>query len=169
MRVGGDDRLEDLVGAEVRGVHTVHRERGVGVGHLVRDGLDEGVPVGDRLVARGEAATALVLGADKVVGDGLGQGGRQCDAETGAEGVVVGQAAGEIALHDDRDADRQVAPYLLGRGEQRGQVEAHPCLDVFPLVHLMSQGLEDGWHGGDEDSPAGLGQYRGDSRLTGAS
>lgn len=168
MRVGGDDRLEDLVGAEVRGVHAVHRERGVSVGHLVRDGLDEGVPVGDRLVPRGEAALALVLGADKVVRDGLGQGGRQCNAEASAECTVVGHAAGEIALHHDRDAGRKVAPYLVGRGEQRGQVKAHPCLDIPPLVHLMPQGLEDGWHGGDEDGPAGLGQHRGDGRLTGA-
>lgn len=165
MRVGGDDRLEDLVGAEVRGVHAVHRERGVGVGHPVRDGLDEGVPVGDRLVPRGEAALALVLGADEVVGDGLGQGGRQCDAEAGSEGAVVGQAAGEVALHDDGDAGRQVAPYLVGRGEQRGEVEAHPRLDIPPLVHLTPQGLEEGWHGGDEDGFAGLGQHRRDSRL----
>lgn len=168
MRVGGDDRLEDLVGAEVRGVHAVHRERGVGVDHPVRDGLDEDVPVGDRLVPCGEAALALVLGADEVVGDGPGQGGRQRDAEAGPEGAVVGQAAGEIALHDDGDAGRKVAPYLVGRSEQRGEVEAHPRLDVPPPVHLMSQGLEDGWHGGDEDGLTGLGQPRRDGRLAGS-
>lgn len=165
----GDDHAENLFGAESRGVDAMHRERGVGLHHSVRDGFDQRVPSRCRLVPRGEAASAFVFGADEVVGDGLGQPGRQSDAEPGAQSVVAGQAPGEVAFHDDRDAVFEVTLDLVGCGEQCGEVQAHPRIDVGPLVHLVSEGLVQGRHGGDEDGFAGGGEHRCDGRLAGAS
>lgn len=81
---------------------------------------------------------------------------------------MVGETPGEIAFDDDRDAGVEVALNLLGRGEQRGEVEAHPRLDVRQLVHRVSEGLVEGRDGGDEDSLSGNGEHRRESGLTGA-
>lgn len=104
LRVGGQDRLEDLVGVQARGVHAVHRELGIGVGNPVGSALDEGVPAGDRLGPLSEPTSALVFVAHQLVGHGLRQVGRQTDPETGTESAVGGEAASEVALHDDRGA-----------------------------------------------------------------
>jgi hypothetical protein len=103
-----------------------------------------------------------------VVGDGLRQGGRQRDAKAGAEGLVVGQAAGEVALYDYGGAGRQVVPYLVGCCEQSGEVEAHPCVDIRPSVYFVPQRLVHGWHGCDKNGLACLGQQRRDGRLSGS-
>lgn len=168
LRVGGQDRLEDLVGVQPRGVHAVHRELGVGVGNPVGSAFDEGVPPGFGLGPISEPTPALVFAACQLVGHRLGQVGRQPDAETGTESAVVGQAASEVALHDDGGALGQVAPYLIGRGEQRGQVEAHPGLGIAPQVHLASQRLVDERHGRDQNGSTGRCQQRSDGRLAGA-
>ncbi len=71
-----------------------------------------------------------------------------------------GEAPGEVALDDDRDAGVEMVLDLLGRGEQSGKVEAHPCLDVRPLVHRASERLVEGRDGGDEDGLSGGGEHR---------
>ncbi|GBQ02972.1 hypothetical protein SSP531S_44360 [Streptomyces spongiicola] len=68
-----------------------------------------------------------------------------------------GEAPGEVALDDDRDAGVEMALDLLGRGEQSRKVEAHPRLDVRPPVHRVSEGLVEGRDGGDEDGLSGGG------------
>lgn len=168
MRIGGGDHTEDLFGAAPRGVDATHRERGVGVRHPVRGGLDQYVPPRGRLVPPSEAALPFVVGADEVVGDGYRQPSRQGDTEPGAQGPVAGEASGEVALDDDRDAGVEVPLDLLGRGEQCGEVEAHPCLDVRPLVHRVSEGLVEGRDCGDEDGLTGGSQHRRQGGLAGA-
>lgn len=81
---------------------------------------------------------------------------------------MVGQATGEVAFHDDRNASGQVPLYVIDRGEQCGEVEAHPGLSVLLLVHHAAQRLVEGRYGRDESSLTGLGQHGGDGRLAGA-
>lgn len=100
MRVDGQDRLEDLARIQVRGVHVVHRELGVGVGDAVCRLFRQDVPAGCRLDAVGEPAVALVLATRQLVRHWFGQSEREAHAETGSECLVVGQAASEVALHD---------------------------------------------------------------------
>lgn len=149
------------------GVHVVHRELGVGVGNAVCHLFCQDVPAGDWLDALGEPATALAFATRQLVRHGLGQAGWEPDAEAGAECLVVGQAAGEVALHDHRGAFGQEAPDLISRGEQRGQVEAHPGLGVSTPVHFAAQRLVEERHSGDQYSAAGLCEHRSDGRLSG--
>lgn len=106
--------------------------------------------------------------ADQVVRDGCWQPVRQGDAEPCTQGSVGGEAAGEVAFDDDRGAAIEVVLDLLGRGEQRGEVEAHPRLDVRPLVHRVSERLVEGRDGGDEDGLPGGGEHRRQGGLSGA-
>lgn len=71
-----------------------------------------------------------------------------------------GEAPGEVALDDDRDAGVEMVLDLFGRGEQSGKVEAHPRLDVRPLVHRVSERLVEGRDGCDEDGLSGGGEHR---------
>lgn len=168
MPVGFCDHTEDLFGAAPRGVDATHRERGVSVGHLVRDGFDQCVPLRRWLVPGGQPTAAFVVTADEVVRDGSREPVRQRDAEPSPHGLVGGEAPGEVALDDHGDAGVEVALDFLGRGEQRGEVEAHSRVDVGPLVHGRPEGLVQGGHGGDEDGLAGGSEHRGDGRLAGA-
>lgn len=102
---------------------------------------------------------SFVVGAHEVVGDWHGQRARQRDTELGAQGPMAGEAPGEVALDHDREACVEVALNLLGGGEQRGEVEAHPCFDIRPLVHRMSEWLVEGRHGGDEHGLPGRGEH----------
>lgn len=168
LGIGGKDGLDDLLRFEACGVHPVHREQRVGGGDPLCGVLTEGVPSGGRLVPLGKAAQTLLLRAEQLVGDGLGEVRRQCDAEARSEGLVVGQAPGKVALHDDRDVGGEVALYLIDGGEECGEVEAHPGLDVVPQVDLAPQGLVEERHGGDEDGLAGCGEHRCNGRLASA-
>lgn len=168
MTVGFCDHKEDLFGAAPRGVDAAHRERGVGVGDLVRDGFDQCVPLRRWLVPGGQATAAFVVAADEVVREGCREPVRQRDAEPSPHGLVGGEAPGEVALDDYGDAGVEVALDFLGRGEQRGEVEAHSRVDVGALVHGCPKGLVQGGHGGDEDGLSGGGKHRGDGRLAGA-
>jgi hypothetical protein len=100
-----------------------------------------------------------------VTRDRFGQIWRQGDAEAGAEGAVVGQAAGEVAVHDDRGTGRQVPADVAGGGEQRGEAEGHAGLRVVPAVDLLPQRLVERGHGGDEYRSAGRRQQRRDGGL----
>ena len=168
MPVGFCDHTEDLFGTAPRGVDATHRERGVGIRHPVRDGFDQCVPLRRWLVPGGQTTAAFVVCADEVVRDGCREPARQRDADAGAHGLVGGEAPGEVALDDYGDAGVKVALDLLGRGEQRGEVEAHPRVDVGPLVHGRPEGLVQGGHGRDEDGLSGGGEHRGNGRLAGA-
>lgn len=168
MRIGGGDHAEDLFGGEPCGVDASHRERGVGIRHLVRDGLRQRVPSRYRLVPGCEAAPAFVVSADEVVRDGSRQPGRQSDAEPGAQGAVAGKAPGEVALYNNRNAAFEVALDLFGCREQCREVEAHPGFDVRPPVHLAPEGLVEGGHGGNEDGLTGSREHRSDRRLSSA-
>lgn len=119
-------------------------------------------------MAGGESASAFALIAHEAVRDRLRQVRRQGDAEAGAEGAVVGQAAGEVAVHDDRGAGGQMLTDVGGGGEQRGEVERHPGLDVVPCVDLPAQRLVERGNGGDEDGTAGRGEQRRNRGLPGA-
>lgn len=79
-----------------------------------------------------------------------------------------GEAPGEVALDDDRDAGVEMVQDFLGRGEQSGKVEAHPRLDVRPLVHRVPERLVEGRDGGDKDGLSGGGQHRRQGGLAGA-
>ncbi|WP_168712523.1 hypothetical protein [Streptomyces sp. A0958] len=104
MRIDGENRLDDLVGVQTRGVHAVHRELGIGVIDPVARSLDESVPAGTRLGPLSEPASALVFAARQLVANGLRQIGRQTNVETDAESAVGGEAASEVTLHYDRNA-----------------------------------------------------------------
>ncbi|OKH99639.1 hypothetical protein A6A06_21260 [Streptomyces sp. CB02923] len=80
----------------------------------------------------------------------------------------MGKAPGEVAFDDDRDAGVEMVLDLLGRGEQSGEVEAHPRLDICALVHRVSERLIEGRDGGDEDGLACGGEHRRQGGLTGA-
>lgn len=86
----------------------------------------------------------------------------------GAEGTVVGQAAGEVAVHDHRGVRRQVPSDAVGGGEQRGEVEGHAGLHVVPGVDLLPQRLIERGHGGDEYGSAGRREQGCNRRLAGA-
>lgn len=105
---------------------------------------------------------AFFFVAHEAVRDGLGQVRRQGDTETGAVGTVVRQAAGEVAVHDDRDTGRQVPADVVGGGEQGGEVEGHAGFHVVPGVDLPPQRLVERGHGGDEFRAAGCRQQRRD-------
>lgn len=81
---------------------------------------------------------------------------------------MVGEAPGEVALDHHRCAGVEVVLDLLGCGEQSGEVEAHPCVDVRPLVQRVSEGLVEGRDGGDEDGLACGGEHRREGGLAGA-
>lgn len=147
--------MDNLLRRAPRGVHTVHRERLVRLRDLLGGPFCEYVPAGGGLVTGRESAAAFVLGAHEVVRGGLWHIGRQDDAETGAEGVVVGQTAGEVAVHDDRDTGGQVPVDVVGGCEQRGEVERHAGLYVVPCVDLPPQRLIERRHSGDEYRSAG--------------
>lgn len=110
---------------------------------------------------------SFIVGADEVVGDRCRQPTRQGDTEPGAQGSVVGEAPGEVALDNDGDAGVKVVLDLLGRDEQGGEVEAHPCLDIRPFVHCVPDGLVEGPDCGDEDGLAGSGKHRREGGLAG--
>lgn len=169
MRIGGGDHAEDLFGGEPRGIDAMRRERGVGICHSVGDRFRQRVPPRYRLVPCREAPSAFVLSTEEVVGDRHGQPGRQGDSEPGAQGVVAGEAPGEVALHDNRNTASEVALDLFCRCKQCGEVETHPRFDVRALVHLAPKRLVEGRHGGDEDGLAGSGEHRRDRRLPSAS
>ncbi|WP_183153325.1 hypothetical protein [Streptomyces sp. ZS0098] len=160
MRIGVRDHAEDLVRTAPGGVDTVHRERGIGVRHPVRDGLDQCIPPRCWLVPPTEATLSFVVVADEVVRDGFRQPARQGDTEPGAQGPMGGEAPGEVALDNDRDASVEMVLDFLGRGEQSGKVQAHPRLDVRPLVHRASERLVEGRDGGDEDGLPSGGEHR---------
>lgn len=86
----------------------------------------------------------------------------------GAQGAVGGEAPGEVALDDDRDAGVEMVQDFLGRGEQSGKVEAHPRLDVRPFVHCVSERLVERRDGGDKNGLAGGGEHRRECGLAGA-
>jgi hypothetical protein len=110
----------------------MHREPGVGGRDPVRDFLAQGIPPGEGLDPLGEASLPFVLPAQQLVREGLGQVGREDDVEPDSEGVMVREATGEVALHDDRGACGEVLTYLLGGREQGREVEAQPGLDALP-------------------------------------
>jgi hypothetical protein len=168
LRIGGCDHAEDFFGGETCCVDALHRERGVSIRDLVRDGFRHSVPSRSRLVPCCEAAPAFVVSTDEVVGDGSRQPGRQRDAEPGAQGAVAGEAPGEVALHDHRNAASEMALDLFGCCEQCGEVEAHPGFDVRPFVHLAPEGLIEGRHGGNKNGLTGSGEQWSDRRLPGA-
>lgn len=103
-----------------------------------------------------------------MVRDGCRQQVRQGDTEPGTQTSVGGEAPGEVALDDDRGAGVEMVLDLLGRGEQRGEVEAHPRLYVGPFIDRVSEGLVEGWDGGDEDGLSGSGEHRCQGGLAGA-
>lgn len=72
---------------------------------------------------------------------------------------MSGEAPGEVALDDDRDAGVEVVLDLLGRGEQAREVEAHPCLYIRPLVQRLSERLVGQRDGSDEDGLSGGGEH----------
>lgn len=72
---------------------------------------------------------------------------------------MSGEAPGEVALDDDRDAGVEVVLDLLGRGEQAREVEAHPCLYVRPLVQRLPERLVGQRDGSDEDGLPGGGEH----------
>lgn len=72
---------------------------------------------------------------------------------------MSGEAPGEVALDDDRDARVEVMLDLLGRGEQAREVEAHPCLYVRPLVQRLPERLVGQRDGSDEDGLPGSGEH----------
>lgn len=117
LHVGGEDRATDFAGREPCGVDTVHRELGVGAGDLLGGVLREDVPAGDRFVPVSEAPPALVLRADQVVGGGLRHFGGQLDVDASTECAVVGEASGEVALHDHWIAGDEMAPDLIDCGQ----------------------------------------------------
>ncbi|MYX54498.1 hypothetical protein GTZ89_01815 [Streptomyces sp. SID8382] len=113
-----------------------------------------------------EAALALVLTTNQLVRDGSRQAARQSNAEPGSKGAVSGQAAGEVTLHNDRDAICQKVLDLIGSCEQRGEVETHARLDASLHVDLPPQRLVAGRHGWDEDGTPGCRQQRCGCRLS---
>lgn len=159
--------MHDLVRSEARGVHLAHWELRVGIRDPVRGRLAERVPAGGWLDPLSEAALAFLFRDDQLIRDGPRQIGRQRDAKPGTEGAVGGDAPGEIALHDDRDTGDQIALYLVGRGEQGGEVEAHARLDVLPHVDLSLQRLVEERHGGDQDGSPSCREHRCNGRLAG--
>lgn len=158
--------MHDLVRSEARGVHLLHRELGIGIGNRVCDLLTELIPTGERFGPLSEAALAFALTTNQLVCDGLRQAARQGNAKPGSEGAVSGQAAGEVALHDDRDAVCQIVLDLIGSCEQRGEVETHARLDASLHVDLPSQRLVAERHGWDMDGAPGCRQQRCDGRLS---
>ncbi|WP_405643520.1 hypothetical protein [Streptomyces uncialis] len=132
----GEDRPDDLLRGTAGRVDPMHREPDVGGRDPVCAFLAQGVPPGDGFDPSVETPLPFVLRAQQVVRGGLGQVWREGDSEAGPEGVVVREAPGEVALDDDRSADSEVVPDLLGGREQGREVEAQASLDALPQIHL---------------------------------
>ncbi len=84
----------------------------------------------------GEAPLPFVLRAQQVVRGGLGQVGREGDAEAGPEDMVVREAPGEVALDDDGGAGGEVPLDLLGGREEGREIEAQAGVGALPQIHL---------------------------------